>query len=88
MTLYFADGRKISTLLEWYPRLLNATPKQRAKWNIIGADRGINWPEVDEDLSIEGILNGVPSVEYRRPKSISGAKRRSKPSPKHHEASI
>jgi len=68
MTLVFADGRKVSTPLEWYPRLLAGSPKQRANWEMIGADRGIHWPELDEDLSIEGILHGIPSAEYRKPR--------------------
>ena len=63
--LHFADGRKVSTPLAFYPRLLHGTAKQRTKWEIIGAGRGIHWPLLDEDLSIEGLLHGVPSVEYR-----------------------
>jgi len=66
MTLDFSDGRKISVPLAIYPRLLHATPKQRANWEMIGANRGIHWPDLDEDLSIEGILHGIPSVEYRK----------------------
>ena len=68
MTLGFDDGRKVSVPLEFYPRLLNGTAKQRSKWRIIGAGRGVNWPDLDEDLSIEGILHGIPSVEYRKPR--------------------
>lgn len=67
MTLHFSDGRKVSTPIAWYPRLDRATAKQRNNWQILGKNRGIHWPDVDEDLSIEGILHGVPSVEYRRP---------------------
>jgi len=65
MTVHFTDGRKITAPLAWYPRLLNASPAARAKWEILGKDRGIHWPKIDEDLSIEGILHGIPSVEYR-----------------------
>lgn len=68
MVLHFSDGRKVSTPLEWYPRLLNGTAKQRAHWEIIGAGRGIHWPDLDEDLSIEGILHGIPSIEYHKPR--------------------
>jgi hypothetical protein len=65
MTVHFSDGRKITAPLAWYPRLLKASPAERAKWKVLGKDRGIHWPKVDEDLSIEGILHGIPSVEYR-----------------------
>jgi len=66
--LHFSDGRTVSTPLAFYPRLLHAKPKQRAKWEIIGNNRGIHWPLVDEDLTIEGIIHGIPSVEYRKPR--------------------
>ncbi len=66
----FDDGREIATPLEWYPRLVKGTAKQRANWEICGAGRGIHWPELDEDLSIEGMINGIPSVEYRHAKSL------------------
>lgn len=65
LTVSLANGEVIATPLEWYPRLLNATQKQRENWKIIGAGHGIHWPEVDEDLSVEGMLAGRPSVEYR-----------------------
>jgi Protein of unknown function (DUF2442) len=55
------DGRTISVPLAWYPRLLNATPEQRAKWELAGAGFGIHWPEIDEDLSTEGLLRGAPA---------------------------
>ena len=58
-----ADGRSISTPLKWYPRLVRATPSQRARWELIGTGEGIHWPDVDEDLSVEGMLRGVPSHE-------------------------
>ena len=48
------DGRSISVPLNWYPRLLKATPKQRALWEICGGGYGIHWPALDEDLSTEG----------------------------------
>lgn len=70
MTVHFSDGRKVSTPLAWYPKLSHATAKQRAKWQVLGKDRGIHWPDIDEDLSIEGILHGIPSVEYRKPRTI------------------
>ncbi len=55
------DGRTISVPLAWYPRLLHATPDQRATWELAGAGYGIHWPEIDEDLSTEGLLRGAPA---------------------------
>ncbi|MDO8127251.1 MAG: DUF2442 domain-containing protein [Candidatus Brocadiales bacterium] len=55
------DGRTIAVPLTWYPRLLNATPKQRNNWQICGGGYGIHWPEIDEDLSTEGLLRGAPA---------------------------
>lgn len=55
------DGRTISTPLTWYPRLLHGTPAQRSNWKIAGAGFGIHWPDLDEDLSTEGLLRGAPS---------------------------
>ncbi|HET7462147.1 MAG TPA: DUF2442 domain-containing protein [Longimicrobium sp.] len=55
------DGRTISVPLAWYPRLLHATPEQRANWQVAGAGFGIHWPDVDEDLSTEGLLQGLPA---------------------------
>jgi hypothetical protein len=56
------DGRTIIVPLEWYPRLLDATPAQRANWKPSGAGYGIHWPDVDEDLSTEGLLRGAPAA--------------------------
>lgn len=53
------DGRTISVPLAWYPRLLNATAAQRAHWQGAGAGYGIHWPDIDEDLSTEGLLRGA-----------------------------
>jgi Protein of unknown function (DUF2442) len=55
------DGRIISVPLTWYPRLLNATPAQRANWKVSGGGYGIHWPDIDEDLSTEGLLRGAPA---------------------------
>ena len=54
-----ADGRTIAVPLSWYPRLANATPAQRENWTVAGAGHGIHWPDVDEDLSTEGLLKGI-----------------------------
>ncbi|HXJ91612.1 MAG TPA: DUF2442 domain-containing protein [Terriglobia bacterium] len=56
------DGRTISVPLAWYPRLFDATPEQRRNWQISGAGFGIHWPDVDEDLSTEGLLRGAPAA--------------------------
>lgn len=61
LTVDLADGRTVSVPLAWYPRLLEATPEQRANWKIAGGGFGIHWPDVDEDLSVEGILRGAPA---------------------------
>jgi hypothetical protein len=56
------DGRTIIVPLAWYPRLLDATPEQRSRWRVAGAGYGIHWPDVDEDLSTEGLLRGAPAA--------------------------
>lgn len=57
------DGRRIAAPLAWYPRLLHATDQQRQNCEIAGGGFGIHWPEIDEDLSTEGLLRGAPSPE-------------------------
>jgi Protein of unknown function (DUF2442) len=61
MSVRLMDGRTITVPLAWYPRLLNATPEQRNQWRIAGGGYGIHWPDVDEDLSTEGLLRGAPA---------------------------
>lgn len=61
LCVVLVDGREVRVPLEFYPRLKNATKKQRANYKIIGEGTGIHWPDLDEDLSIEGILAGIPS---------------------------
>lgn len=68
LRIELSDGRSVSAPLVWYPRLLNGTAKERRKWQLIGDGLGIHWPELDEDLSMEGILHGRPSFES--PKSF------------------
>jgi len=53
------DGRSVSVPLAWYPRLFRATPQQRMNWKIAGGGHGIHWPDIDEDLSAEGLLQGL-----------------------------
>ena len=51
-----ADGRRVSAPLEWFPRLLQATPQQRANWSLIGCGIGMHWEDVDEDISVRSLL--------------------------------
>ena len=57
------DGRSIAVPLAWFPRLLHASPKERKNWRLIGRGQGIHWEELDEDISVEGLLAGRPSGE-------------------------
>src|SRR5438552_8927438 len=57
------DGRTISVPIGWYPRLAYATPAERASFQISGAGHGIHWPDLDEDLGVEGLLLGKRSNE-------------------------
>lgn len=65
ITAHLADGRTISVPLAWSWRLSDATPEQRAHYEIIGDGQGIHWPEVDEDISVRGMLDGVPARQSR-----------------------
>jgi hypothetical protein len=60
-----ADGRTISVPLAWSWRLSDATQAQRDDWRLIGSGQGIHWPGIDEDISIRGMLDGVPAVRGR-----------------------
>ena len=60
------DGRTISVPLAWYPRLLNASQAQRKNWKTAGGGYGIHWPDIDEDLSTEGLLRGAPAPSAKR----------------------
>ena len=65
MVVDLVDGRTISVPVVWYPRLLSATPEQRANWRMAGGGVGIHWPDVDEDLSAEGLLRRTGSPWFR-----------------------
>ncbi|GBD97076.1 MAG TPA: DUF2442 domain-containing protein [Nitrospirae bacterium] len=67
ITAYLVDGRTISVPLAWSWRLSEATPEQRAHYEIIGDGQGIHWPDIDEDISAEGMLYGTPAP---RPKKV------------------
>ncbi len=58
-----SDARTIYVPLEWYPRLVHGTPEERNNWRIIGRGQGIHWQDLDEDISVEGIISGIPSGE-------------------------
>lgn len=60
------DGRTICAPLAWYPRLLHATVDQRSNWCIAGGGYGIHWPDIDEDLSAQGLLRGAPAPRTSR----------------------
>jgi hypothetical protein len=61
-----ADGREVRTPLEFYPSLKNATKKQRENFQLIGLGTGIHWPDIDEDLSIEGVVAGLKAYNYKK----------------------
>ena len=58
-----SDGRTISVPLTWFPRLVHASREQRNNWRLIGRGHGIHWDDIDEDVSVEGIITGRPSGE-------------------------
>ena len=66
LTAELSDGRTISVPLAWYPRLVYATQEERDNWTLLGSGEGIRWPDLDEDLSVEGLIAGRPSGESQR----------------------
>lgn len=56
LVVVLADGRELSAPLAWFPRLMEASEAQRKNWRFIGQGHGIHWPDVDEDISVEGLL--------------------------------
>jgi hypothetical protein len=63
LSVELSDGRTLSAPLAWYPRLVNGSPRERSRWRLVGAGRGIHWPDLDEDISLESLLAGRPSAE-------------------------
>lgn len=63
MTVLLDDGRTLSVPLAWYPRLLHGTPQERVRYELIGDGEGIHWPDLDEDIGVEGLLAGKRSAE-------------------------
>lgn len=66
ITAQLADGRTVSVPLAWSWRLSDATPEQRKNFEIMGTGEGVHWPEVDEDISARGMLQGVPAPRPRQ----------------------
>lgn len=66
LAVVLADGRTISVPLAWYPRLWYATNDERCRWGLIGDGHGIRWPDLDEDISVEGLLQGRRSAESQQ----------------------
>jgi len=63
LTVDLEDGRTISVPVVWYPRLAYGTPAERANFQIVGAGYGVHWPDLDEDIGVEGLLLGKKSTE-------------------------
>jgi len=66
LSVDLSDGRTISVPLEWFPRLLHAKPRERNNWRLIGRGQGIHWEDIDEDISVEGLLTGKPYGESQK----------------------
>ena len=66
LVVVLTDGRTLSVPLAWFPRLVNASARQRSKYELLGNGSGIHWPTLDEDISISGLLLGNPSIELRQ----------------------
>jgi len=66
LTVDLADGRRLTVPLAWFPRLLHASSDQRRNWRLLGDGDGIHWPDVDEDLSVSGLLRGAAAPEASR----------------------
>jgi len=66
LTVELMDGRSIRVPLAWYPRLWHATTEERNNWRLIGQGSGVHWQDLDEDVSVEGIILGRPSNESQQ----------------------
>ena len=66
LRVVLADGRALSVPLAWFPRLLHATSSERQRFELLGDGEGIHWPDVDEDLSVAGLLRGTPAPVRRQ----------------------
>ena len=72
LSVSLGDGRTITVPLAWYPRLLNASTAERKNLRIAGGGYGIHWPDIDEDLSTEGLLRGAPAPRPRQAEAADG----------------
>lgn len=66
LIVFLSDGRSLSVPIVWFPRLAKATPSKRADYELLGNGEGVHWPQIDEDISVAGLLAGKPSVEFGR----------------------
>lgn len=66
LSVDLSDGRTLEAPLAWFPRLLHASEEERNHWRLIGKGQGIHWEEIDEDISVEGLLAGKPSGESQK----------------------
>ncbi|MBI3523486.1 MAG: DUF2442 domain-containing protein [Betaproteobacteria bacterium] len=66
LTVELEDGRTVAAPLGWYPRLAHASPEEWVRWRLIGAGIGIHWEDLDEDISVEGLILGKPSGESQK----------------------
>jgi hypothetical protein len=66
LRVILSDGRELIVPISWFPRLSHAEPNDRELWELIGQGHGIHWPELDEDISVENLLQGQPSGEGAR----------------------
>lgn len=67
LTVTLSDGRRLAVPVVWFPRLAKAGPQERAKYELLGDGEGIQWPKIDEDISVAGLLAGRPSIEFQCP---------------------
>jgi hypothetical protein len=87
ITAQLMDGRIISVPLAWSWRLSEATPKQRANYRIIGDGHGVHWPDIDEDISAEGMIYGIPAPKPRISSKYSAKLKQKKRLANTHKAS-
>ena len=66
LSVELSDGRNVAAPLAWFPRLQHGTARERNNWRLIGRGEGIHWPDLDEDISVEGLMLGEPSGESQQ----------------------
>lgn len=84
LSVDLSDGRTISVPLEWFPRLVHATPEEKKTWRLIGRGQGIHWEDIDEDISVKGLLAGKASGESHT--SFKKWLNKRQPRPKHYSS--